>query len=401
MGTARRPMKCGPGPLRSFVITLLLVFALAGGGCLARPLTVRADTEIGPWSQPSAIADELNDAARPTLAYTSDGTAHALWESGSTIYYAARKSGGTWSAAQRVAAGLSPALAVDTDDNLHAVFANQFLGNYEIFHVTYRHGMWSLPINVSHTYGVSVSPVLAAGPEGALHAAWMDNSPGYWTIFTGSWYGGFWSSSAVPHARGQSPAIAVSPRGVIFVAWQDRVPSADTPNGVFDIYSSQRIGSNWTLAVNVSDNAETDSIGAHLTMTPNGLGQLTWVDGGQNVRYAYGEGYYWPEPQTVVQAGVVARGPHIVAASDTRLYIGWDEGDMVRVTSTNGQGWGKPAVIPTNAGTLKDVTLTLTPTGGVMVGWVQVLRPDHSVVWESRQETDWPARMWLPGVVYR
>ena len=180
-----------------------------------------------PWSAPFAIATGLPDAARPALAYTPDGQAHAMWESRArSMPCAIRAPPGQ--GAIRVAAGLSPSLALDSKGVLHAVFANQFLGNYDIFHVTLRDNRWSLPINVSRTYGVSVNPVLAAGPDGSLHAAWMDNAPGYWTIYVGSWHGGFWSSNAIPHARGQSPSIAVSPQGVIFVAWQDRLPSQNT-----------------------------------------------------------------------------------------------------------------------------------------------------------------------------
>ena len=115
-----------------------------------------------------------------------------------TIYYASRRPGEAWTTAKRVAAGLSPALTVDSTDTLHATFANQFLGNFDIFHVVFRNGAWSLPINISRTYGVSVSPYWPRDPTARCIAAWMDNSPGYWTIYVGSWYGGFWSSNAVP-----------------------------------------------------------------------------------------------------------------------------------------------------------------------------------------------------------
>jgi len=389
-----------PGPVRN-IIRWLLAIILAGGSLAARLPAARADTDVTPWSAPFAIATGLPDAARPALAYTPDGQAHAMWESEGTVYYAVRNPGAAWTGAIRVAAGLSPSLALDSKGVLHAVFANQFLGNYDIFHVTLRDNRWSLPINVSRTYGVSVNPVLAAGPDGSLHAAWMDNAPGYWTIYVGSWHGGFWSSNAIPPARGQSPSIAVSPQGVIFVAWQDRLPSQTNPTGLFEIYSSQQIAGTWTLAINVSDAPATDSIGAHVTVTPNGFGHLTWVDGGATVRYAFGREYYWPDPETVVQVAGAARGPRIAAANDARLHIAWDEGDIVRVSHRDALNWGKPEVIPAGSGTLKDVALTPTTTGGVMVGWVQVYQPGNISIFGSSQETEWRYRLWIPLLLER
>jgi hypothetical protein len=388
------------GPVRN-IMRLLLAVLLVSGSLAARRPPARADTDVTPWSGPFAIATGLSDAARPTLAYTPDGRVHALWESEGTIYYAVRASGAAWTDARRVAAGLSPSLALDSHGVLHAIFANQFLGNYDIFHITLRDNGWSLPTNVSRTYGVSVNPVLAAGPDGFLHAVWMDNAPGYWTIYLGSWQGGFWSSNAIPHARGQSPSIAVSRQGVIFVSWQDRLPSEGQPNGLFEIYGSQRIAGAWTLAINISDAPATDSIGAHVTVTPNGFGHMTWVDGGATVRYALGKEYYWPDPDTVVQVAGPARGPRIAAVSDTSLHIAWDEGDIVRVSHKSSLDWSKPEVIPTGTGTLKDVVLTPTTTGGVMVGWVQVYQPGNFSIFGSSQENDWRFRLWFPLLLER
>ena len=74
---------------------------------------------------------------------------------------------------------------------------------------------------------------------------------------------------------------------------------------------------------------------------------------------------------------------------------------MVRVTSNAGAGWTKPAVIPAGTGMLKDVTLTPTLWGGVMVGWVQVLQPGNYSICESRQEIELSHRSWLPLITRR
>jgi len=81
-----------PGPVRN-IIRWLLAIILAGGSLAARLPAARADTDVTPWSAPFAIATGLPDAARPALAYTPDGQAHAMWESEGTVYYAVRNPG--------------------------------------------------------------------------------------------------------------------------------------------------------------------------------------------------------------------------------------------------------------------------------------------------------------------
>ncbi len=337
-------MTIKPGPVRN-IIRLLLAVMLASGSLAARggPRRYGRDALVAPF----AIATGLPDAARPALAYTPDGKAHAMWESEGTIYYAVHKPGAAWTEAVRVAAGLSPSLALDSKGVLHAVFANQFLGDYDIFHVTLRDNRWSLPISVSRTYGVSASPVLAAGPDGAYMQPGWTTRRATGPSMQGAGRGGFWSSNAIPPR--QSPSIAVSPQGVIFVAWQDRLPRRQTRPACSKSTAAADRGA-WTLAINVSDAPATDSIGAHVTVTPNGFGHLTWVDGearcGMRLAGSIGRTRR-PWSKWPVRPAATDR-----TTNDTRLHIAWDEGDIVRV-SRGTLSWGKPEVIPRRLGDLE------------------------------------------------
>jgi hypothetical protein len=59
------------------------------------------------------IATGLVQAALPSLAYTPDGTAHAIWESNGGLYYSYQTPNRPWSKPIRVAAGLSPSMVVN------------------------------------------------------------------------------------------------------------------------------------------------------------------------------------------------------------------------------------------------------------------------------------------------
>lgn len=386
------------GLIVCLVAALLLPAALSA----ARPVHVSADTAtaVAPWSTPTPVASGLTEAARPKLARTADGITHALWESGGDLMYASKQPEMDWSQGERVAAGIEPALAIDSAGRLHAIFANQFLGNYDIFHSVLQAGTWTLPINVTRTSGVSMRPVLAASNNGQIFAAWMDNSPGYWTIYIATWSGGFWSSQPIPNGRGQSPAIAITQDAKVFLAWQDRVPTLDNPSGVFNIFLSQWQGAGWSLPINISDRSDRDAIGVNLVTTADGLAHLVWIEGLQTVRYNFGEGLYWPNPQIVSQAAIMARGPHIAVTTGDMLHIAWDEGELLRITAApkSPPSWPKPEVVMALQGTLKDVEFTVQgePRNSLTLSWVQTSAPGNVSIYQSHREMQLPWRIWLP-----
>jgi hypothetical protein len=157
---------------------LAAVLALLAVAAVARPSGSAADTQSSSWSPAAPIATGLPQATPPSIVYTQDGVAHAIWESGNALYYAYQLPNRPWGGAIRVASGISPSMIVDRQGRLNVLFANQFLGNYEIYHIRRVGSTWSLPINVSHTSGGSASPVLALASNGTLNAAWNDNTPG-------------------------------------------------------------------------------------------------------------------------------------------------------------------------------------------------------------------------------
>ncbi|OIO91378.1 MAG: hypothetical protein AUK03_11235 [Anaerolineae bacterium CG2_30_64_16] len=381
---------------------VLAIVWLAAALAVPRPPAVLAGTTTLPWSTPTTVADQMTHAARPALAYTADGVAHAVWESNGAVLYASRRAGEGWTQPQRLAAGVAPALAVDAQGELHVMFSNQFFGDFEIYHIHTDKGEWTLPVKVSRTLGYSAQPSLTVAPDGTLHAAWMDNAPGYWVIYYGALLGDFWTSQPVPNARGQAPTIAAAPNGTIYLAWQDRVVTDSEP-GTYEILLSEMSDKQWSLPINISDVPQIDSLGAHLAMTADGLAHLTWVDQGRRVRYGYGEGGYWALPQTVWQTASSVRGPRILTEQGSLLHIAWDEGQILRVTTAvaGASTWSKGELIPATAGSLKDVTLTLLPAGGMAVGWVQATGPNNYGVYESQQASAFVWRAWLPTLWVR
>jgi hypothetical protein len=379
----------------------LVALSLAPIIVFARSAPAQSDTGTSPWITPTVVANDLSDAVQPSLAFTRDGVEHAVWQTEGQIYYAAQMRGQGWDPPRRIASGMSPALVMDDFGQLHALYVNQFMGNYEIYDITLTNGEWSLPVNVSHTSGFSAFPAATAGSGGALYVAWMDNSPGYWTIYVGQWNGTYWSNQPIPNARGQGPTLGFSPDGALYLAWQDRVPTIDNPNGTFHIFFSERRNGVWTLPVDVSARPEVESIGVNLTTTSDGLAHLAWVDGGQEVRYGFGRGGYWPDPVTVMRAAAVTSGPRILSERSEQLHIAWDEGETVLVASAapTTLSWPKPAVIAAPLHALRDVVLALGPGNEVSLGWIQTHQPQDVGIYESWQPSNITPRAWLPLIM--
>lgn len=377
---------------------LVAVVALLAIAAVSRPTGSDADTQSTAWSTPAAIATGLTQAAPPSLVYSRDGVAHAIWESNNGLYYAYQLPNRPWSGAVRVASGLSPSMVLDAQGQLNVIFANQFLGNYEIYYIRRLGSTWSLPVNVSHTDGGSGNPVLALASDGTLHAAWMDNTPGTWTVYHGTWNGRFWSSQPVPYARGQVPSMATSPAGTVFVAWQDKVPTAANPTGEYDVLLAELEEGQWSLPLNVSDSPGVQSLGVSVATTADGVAHTTWVDSDKTIQYRYGRGNYWSQPQMVWSASTPAHAPRIIADSEGYLRITWDEFGTIWTTRETAMPaeWPKPEVVATPLASVRGVTMGLLPASGVTIGWVEAVKPGDYRLYATWQATALQRRTWLP-----
>ena len=349
-----------------------------------------------PWSEPMAIASELPEADHPTIAYTSDGAAHVVWESGGALYHASQRPGELWSDARRVGTGFAPSIRADLNGALHMVFGNQFMGNHEVYYVRFERGVWTLPVNISHTSGYSAQPAIEVSASGALHVSWSDNTPGFWTIYHANRDAQYWHNAPVPNARGQAPALSTNADGALFLAWQDRVPSSQSAPQSFHVFLSELQNESWSLPVEISDRPGAESLGPSVT-SAGGLAQIVWVDQGTDVRYSFGRGKNWTVPVSIASAATAARGARIVSERNGVLHVAWDEGELVKVaTAREPARWPAVAVTTAPSEDLSDVTLVAVPGGAMAVSWVQASDQAYVGVYVSVREIELPARSWLP-----
>jgi hypothetical protein len=279
------------------------------------------------WSSLDAIGQPAGDNRAPALAAIGD-TLHLVWVCDRALQHARYTRDG-WTMPTRLTAGDQPVLAATPDGGLHCLFSHWVRDNAEIFYISWNGAMWSLPVVVSRTSGVSVHPALAAGPDGSLHAAWTDTTPGRPVIYYGSKAGPVWRSIPIPNGSGSHPSIVVHPSGMVYIAWQDRIQA----NGQYDIFATTMLDDNWSLAANVSDRTDAHSISAKLAVNALGACHMVWQEereGVFGIRHADQRPTEWALPADASAGEADCRQPAIAANRKGLMQVVWAEGPVLK-----------------------------------------------------------------------
>jgi hypothetical protein len=276
-----------------------------------RPAARSAASTVETWTAPEVIARLPGETWQMSVALDAAGQPHVMWEEGAELRHTYRVAG-VWQEPRHVAYGEAPSLAVDRNGVLHALFANTFEDNQDVYFITYQDGAWTLPENVSGTSTYSTAPVLRTGDASApLVATWSEIAATGPQVYYG-WWDGRWHFTPVSQARGLGATVAVDDSGPV-LAWHGRA-AADRP---YDIYASRgqdARGRAWSLPENVSDTPDTDSVVASLALDQQ-TWHVAWREGpaaAVGVDYARRYAAGWSEIEALASA---SNGPPVVLAA--------------------------------------------------------------------------------------
>jgi len=366
------------------------------------------------WSAPEVVSETTTSDRDPAPA-TAGEVPHLVWSKNSILYHSYRGSAG-WSRAAAVTGGTQPVLVAGLDGRLHCVFTNVFAGNSEIYYQIWDGKAWSLPVNVSHTQGVSTDPTLALGSDGVLHAAWSDTTSGYSVIYYGRRVLGttFWSSGPIPGTRGGLPAIAAGRGGNVYVVWQDR----QGDNGPWDIFASTRRNGAWTLPLNLSDSLLKHSIMPSLAATAIGTCHLAWQEEQEGL---YGIAYSdlrpngWSQPEVISAAGQDCRAPAVRCDPQQYVEVFWLEGKSLlhRVRPPQyDAAWWATATINGDWPAPQQAGCAVSGAGRLHVAWLSAALPaPRSIYYVQREPVfnhaaylpvikEKPPNLQIPGIVH-
>jgi len=221
------------------LVTGLFILPLtAGGGWITKRLT---------WNSGGSHS--------PAIAVDSNNHLHVVWHDETPgnyeIYYKKSTDGGSSWITKRLTCNsggsYSPAIAVDSNNNLHVVWRDLTPGTWEIYYSKSTDGGSSwITKRLTWNSGWSWDPALAVDSNNNLHVVWEDDTPGHWEIYykKSTDGGSSWITKRLTWNSdwSYSPAIAVDSNNNLYVVWVDESP------GNSEIYYSKSIdgGSSWT-----------------------------------------------------------------------------------------------------------------------------------------------------------
>ncbi|MBN1659181.1 MAG: PD40 domain-containing protein [Anaerolineae bacterium] len=168
------------------------------------------------------------------IAVGTAGDVHALWlddlntADGWDIYYAARRSDGTWSAPQAVTRSgmcFQVAMAVDDHGGVHAAWQHP-IGSYgQIFYARRTSdGSWTEPEHISYNVTSAWAPRITVDRNGGVYLVWLGSYMGFDQVFyTHRRLDGTWSDPQnISHSPREckDPRAVLQPAGLLHVAWR-------------------------------------------------------------------------------------------------------------------------------------------------------------------------------------
>jgi hypothetical protein len=343
----------------------------------ARALLLPAAEPTWVWSSPISISSSSKDSRNVTLAVALDGTLYAVWEeqfnSGTTMLRYSYLQSDTWFTPTLFYAGEEPSLAVAPDGTIHLVYANDFDGDYDIFHTTWLGDKWSGPVNVSETTGASIQPALAVQSDGHPVAVWTETLDGQRSIYYAWLDGGFWNSFRVgASSDGQVPDVAVERDDRVWVSWQV------VEDGKSTIYAAEREGNQWKDAQNISAETEADSTKADLVGVSSLGAFLVWQGAktsGSQVYYSHTMRYvnYWESPTDISQGLGSAQNAAMAVDPTGNIHLAWCEETelLYRRGNTSGATWSSTLSLASQAQRLGPPAIAAASDVELHVAWEQ------------------------------
>lgn len=204
------------------------------------PCVLRRDAATGLWGAETVLGSGGMAGINPVLAVDSGNNVHAVWRAllggDPQVFYNRYTPASGWGTPEQLTTEASqketPLIAVDAAGNLQVVFADSRdsgVGtHYEIYYKKKpAGGRWSGDTRLSVAVGSdSKAPHLACAPDGNLHLAWEDDRDGNFEIYyrcfdaaAGAW--GPEERITNETSPSTDPHLAVDPSNQVHLVWQD------------------------------------------------------------------------------------------------------------------------------------------------------------------------------------
>lgn len=328
-------------------------------------ITTAAHNHLSP-----CIAVGSNDHIHVAWYYCGGGT----WGNTCTTQY--REKAAVWQSIEDVITGYHrlPAIAVDSDDNVHCIVSGSNPGGYNCNHAKYlvrTASGWSLPEAVSSTCWAGSPPSIAVDQTGDVHVVYSHaprSGPHYGLRYRKRTASG-WQSEEVIQTDDLdwSPgSIALDSGGNVYVVYFLGWASSSTGAVAGPIKISRRTASGWQPAEDVSPASEYPQRNPTISVDGNDHLHVVWQgkhSGSPDyyqIRYRRYAGN-WSSVDNLTSAAVDQEYPSLIwawwpALDDVKPNIAqsgyafvWEDGSDVRFYRSNDLAWENDSICAVTA----------------------------------------------------
>ena len=336
-----------------------------------------ANSAFAAFTPPKKISSSTNDTILPQLLTDNLGYIHLVWMEADVnwsspnagIFYS-RWNGDTWSTAEKISVNTtgfadSPALAVDSQRWVHAVYADDtgFPAGSTRIRYTRREsdGTWTTPATLPHpaTLNWGWNPKIAVDTNDNLHVVYVvnDNSSFGGTFYYTSNDGTGWTTPTIVSydTDGVTPLLNTQ-WADLFADKQGNVHAIfwDWNKGIF---YRKLTGGTWGTPFNVTSAKDVEF--TRLTVDDNGNPFIAWFQTrDRSVRVRGQVSGSWVAEDTLVTGAMRSFWGYpilgITTNSDGVIAVGWGEpsvGDStidIVYRSNDGTGWSPPTSVRTD-----------------------------------------------------
>lgn len=319
-----------------------------------------------------------NTIATPDMAVSDEGRVVVVWADTSNpyaedgLYCAVKSPGGNWSKEELAHAGWwieDPHVAFDGEETIHVVWQGRMGdGTAGILYASKpKQGAWSAPVEISD--GPSISPALAVDAENAVHAVWVQASDIFYAFKPsgGSWETPVVNLSGSPATASSEPDIAVGAGGTVWAAW-----AGDNPGGILCV--SKGSGEGWSEPATLSASGSSPEINAGL----DGAVVAVWKNTG--VFYSVrSPGKDWSDPVAIPVTGLYFPNLVIDAQRDIVHVVEIRGGGIYHLYSCKGSMWFSELLFPVDWVSDSSSSTALGSDGRLHISWFRREWTSHGV----------------------
>jgi hypothetical protein len=357
----------------------ILIIGFFGILLMLQPLNAQT------WTTTKRLTWNPGESYLPAIAVDSNNNIHMVWHENAPgnaeVYYKRSANGGATWTTKRLTYNLGgssyPAVAVDPSNNIHVVWHDTTPGSADIYYKKSTDGgtTWTTK-RLTYNLGYSSRTAIAADSNSHIHVVWQDNIPGKFEIFykKSTTAGSTWTTKRLTYTSNDQyyPAIAADSNNHLHVVWYDSSP------GKFEIKykKSTNGGTTWTtkrLTYNPGlANSPAIAIGSNDHL------HVVWYDstpGNGEIYYkkSTDSGTTWTTKRLTYNAGN-SDNPAIAIDSNNRIHLVWDDStsgnrEIYYKRSTNGGATWTTKRLAFNSGESWISAIAVNSDNDIFVVW--------------------------------